>query len=937
MLAAEAFYYSLGFTISPPAGIIYEHLKMFGRLLRGYRSPVVALLAVTLASVLPAAAAVVSGAVKDPSGNGVPGTQITISGASLIQALEVHSTESGTFETPDLAPGTYQFRFSHPGFQDTIRTVTVGDTAAPINVALQLAVQNQSVTVSAAPSKYINSDPLYQTLRQIGLGRSFSIGESSLDIDVAHFVFHSGTLRFLQPVQNRVTGAVFIGSGHLTLTPFNKLDRDELRRRAGSEVLEEDFTQIVFRFTNDASRELLHLAPHPCEPDPAAGAVFADWEQRVRHRRDQAIGETESILNNEAMDNVDADVLASLYNPGRPPFFNAYIKGRKHHDLRFYVRFRGGAIPQLDSPEEVALVNFAYDSLDDGIWYMQHLKSEWDRNSASSSEDRRFFAVHKYTIDAYITGNNHLAGIAKLDLEALIPGERVIKFHLLPNLRVSRVTDGRGKDLYAVQQSPKEDGSFYVILDSPAQVRAPFVLQIEYAGDKVITDAGGGSYYVGARECWYPTPNQFNERSMYDLTFHVPKHKKIISVGKLEKEWAEGQYAASHWVTASPIAIAGFNYGDYKVEQLNDSKVGTAMSGYYLPNLPDRLRKYDAVQSLAPAAMTKHILEITRAQIQLCNYYFGPDGFDHIYITEQPNFSFGQSWPNLVYMPISAYIDSTQRWMLFGGINNQFTAFVQEVAPHEVAHQWWGHAVGWASYHDQWLSEGFAEFSAALFLQNAQGPGWENDYRTFWERLRHRILDRGHFGAAPNDAGPIWLGERLTSPRNPVAYQDVVYAKGAYVLAMLRSIMYTNKDRDKNFITMMHDFVETHKDHAASTESFRAVVQKHMTPVMDLAHNGSMDWFFKEWVYETELPKYQFTYQVTPIANGHSKVSMTLTQTGVSDSFVMAVPVFIELKKKWVRIGQIPVTGNHSQTVDTELPVVPASVKIDAFNEILQR
>ncbi|HXE14952.1 MAG TPA: M1 family aminopeptidase, partial [Bryobacteraceae bacterium] len=702
--------------------------------------------------------------------------------------------------------------------------------------------------------------------------------------------------------------------------------------------LEEDFTQIVFRFTNDANRALLRLASSPCEPDANSAMVFEEWEERVRHRSEQPLGLTESILNNEAMDNVDADVLASLYNPQQPTFFCAYIRGRKHHDLRLYIRYRGGAIPQFDSPEEVALVNFAHDSLDDGIFYMQHLKREWDLKSASSNEDRRFFSVRKYTIDTYITRNNHLAATAKLDLEPLIPGERVIKFHLLPDLRVLRVLDARDKELYAVQQGRKEDGSFYVILNSPAQLGTAFTLQIEYEGNKVVSDAGEGSFYVRARECWYPTPNQFNERSLYDLTFHIPKQYKIISVGNLEQKWAEDQYTASHWVTPSPIAIAGFNYGDYKMLQLADNHTGTAITGYYLHKLPDTLRGDTAVQSLAPESMTKHILEIARAQIQLCNYYFGPDGFDHIDITEQPDFSFGQSWPSLLYMPISAYMDATQRWMLLGKIDNRLSAFIQEVAPHEVAHQWWGHAVGWASYHDQWLSEGFAEFSAALFVQNAQGPDWQNDYRVFWARLQRRILEKGQFGAAPNDAGPIWLGARLESPRNASAYQTVVYAKGAYVLSMLRSLMYTNKDHDKDFIAMMHDFVATSKGQLASTESFRSVVRRHMTPALDLAHNGTMDWFFNEWVYGTEIPKYQFAYQVTPIGNGHSKLAMTVTQADVSNSFRMAVPVFVELDKgRWVRIGQIAVLGDGPQTITAELPMVPKSVKMDPFNEILHR
>ncbi len=270
------------------------------------------------------------------------------------------------------------------------------------------------------------------------------------------------------------------------------------------------------------------------------------------------------------------------------------------------------------------------------------------------------------------------------------------------------------------------------------------------------------------------------------------------------------------------------------------------------------------MQSMAPASMTKYALEQTRAQMQLCTYYFGKSPYEDIYITEQPNFNFGQSWPNLVYLPISAYMDSTQRWLMFGRINDKFTGFVQEVTPHEVAHQWWGHTVGWASYHDQWLSEGFAEFSAGLFLQQAVGKDWRKDYIEFWERLRLRILEKNNFGVAPNDAGPLWMGLRLVSPRTENAYQNVTYPKGAYVLQMLRSMMYTKEDQDKDFIAMMHDFVDSHRDRPASTESFKAVAEKHMTKLMDLGHNGRLDWFFNEWVYGTQVPRYHFEYQVSP-------------------------------------------------------------------------
>jgi len=330
---------------------------------------------------------------------------------------------------------------------------------------------------------------------------------------------------------------------------------------------------------------------------------------------------------------------------------------------------------------------------------------------------------------------------------------------------VLRVTDYNGQDLHFIQEDRKQDGSFYVVLDQAPEVGKQHSITAEYMGDKVVTEAGDGSYYIAARTSWYPNLNGFGEKALYDLTFKVPHGNVVVSIGKLQGESKEEGYSVTHWVTPVPVAVAGFNYGRYTKIDFPDTITHYNISGYYLSELPDNLKHAGALASMAPGAMTKYVLDQTRAQMQLCTYYFGKAPYDHLEITEQPNFAFGQSWPNLVYLPISAYTDSTQRWMLFGQINNKFTGFVQEVTPHEVAHQWFGHSVGWASYHDQWLSEGFAEFAAGLFLEQATGPKWQKDYTEFWERLRARVLEKNNYGIAPNDAGPLWLGLRLVSPR----------------------------------------------------------------------------------------------------------------------------------------------------------------------------
>jgi len=877
----------------------------------------------------------ISGTIQDSSGAVIAGARIEITGGDLAQPLVLSSDAVGRFASAELKPGTYSVRVTQEGFEPLIKTV---DLHAAVSLQFTLVIAKPEVNISVAGKSlaFANSDPVYRQLREVGLGQTFRLDNFTLTWDAATFHFQKGTLTLLSPVNGVVTGAIFIGEGQFNLKPVTNLDARELTRRTGAAEFNEDFSEAVFRFTGDVRLKFLPGLGDRVETADASTA-FRSWKEKMRQRRELPLGFTQYLLQGETMDNVDADILAAVYNPSHPEFFNAYLRGNKHKDLRFFLRMRVGALPQMDSSEEVGLINYDPESLDDGVWYLSHLKSEYASHTASSSEDRRLFATHRYKIETVIAKNRHLFSTATISFASLVAGERVLKFGLLPNLRVSRVTDEQGQDLYFIQESRKEDGSFYVILPQAPPLGKEQSINVEYAGDKVLEEAGEGSFYVSARSSWYPNLNGFGERARYDLTFKVPRKYKVISVGKLQGESTEQDLAVSHWITPIPVAVAGFNYGEYQRLDVPDDITGYKISGYYLTELPNNLRRSRALQSLAPHAMTKYALEQTRAQLQLCTFYFGKSPYEDIYVTEQPNFNFGQSWPNLIYLPISAYTDSTQRWLLFGSINSKFTGFVQEVTPHEVSHQWWGHTVGWASYHDQWLSEGFAEFSAGLFLQQAMGGDWRKDYIEFWDRLRLRVLEKNNFGAAPNDAGPLWMGLRLVSPRSESAYQNVTYPKGAFVLDMLRSMMYTQEDHDKAFIAMMHDFVDSHRERAASTESFKAVAEKHMTKMMDMGGNGRLDWFFDEWVYGTQVPRYHFDYQLTPTDGGKVKLHMTITQSEVDEHFAMLVPVFADFGKGMIRLGQIPIGGNTTRNVDVLLPSRPKKVALNAYKEILER
>jgi aminopeptidase N len=284
-------------------------------------------------------------------------------------------------------------------------------------------------------------------------------------------------------------------------------------------------------------------------------------------------------------------------------------------------------------------------------------------------------------------------------------------------------------------------------------------------------------------------------------------------------------------------------------------------------------------------------------------------------MTQQTACDYGQSWPNLVYLPICSYYDTTVRHQL--GLDDT-RGYWTIVAPHEVAHQWWGHAVGFNSYRDQWLSEGFAEFSASLFLQVALKD--EKQYRKFWKDEYELMTEKNSMGYRGIDAGPLTLGYRLSTTRTGGNItRNLIYPKGAYVLQMVRMMMWNPKTGDQNFRDFMQDFVKTYTNRAASTEDFKEALEKHMQPNMDLDDNHKMNWFFNEYVYGTAFPSYKLDYSFEPMQGG-TTMKFKVTQSNVDDNFRMLLPIYLELADgRIVRLGTIPMFGN--KTTENSVPL----------------
>jgi hypothetical protein len=874
-----------------------------------------------------AQAAKLEGVIKDPSGAAIPGASVFAKGP---MTLETVTDDHGHFVFATLEAGAWTITAEHAGFSPASQSITLaaGD-AREITIELKVAQVQTEVEVVGKRSSLANSDPNYRTLRDSQPAEAYRVENIELKRDVSTITLRRGQIVFLPPVLGRVAAAVFVGEGRFQLKAAIALEAVEIQKITGNPAVDEEFTSATFFFTDNTFDEVKQQA-HAMAIEPAAASALKDFRSRVRHQPDHPRSMTEAFLTGEDIVNIEADLLGELYNPRQGPSFRAYIHGKHYSDLRFLI-VQQGAMPQLPSPEEVALINVDPMGEHDGILYLTHSREEWAKDHLSNTENKRVVVAQHYRIETAIAKNSHLASIADVTFAAAMDGARVVHFGLLPALRVTHVT-ADGHEIPYIQEDRKQDGSFYVIMPQAMKKDASYKLRIEYEGDHVITSHGNGNFAVGARTSWYPSINTFLDRATYDLVFKVPKSYTVVSVGKLEKESKEEDSAVSEWKSDVPLAVAGFNYGLFKKKRVVDSATKYEVEAYATEDVPDYLHEAAQRQNLTPAVMADRAVVDGQNSIRLFEKWFGPCPYGRIAITQQPQANFGQSWPSLVYLPLFAFFDSTQRWMLMGSQAFRYADFIQEVTPHEIAHQWWGHMVGWASYHDQWLSEGFAEFSAGAFVEVTEKPAEAN---RFWDRLREEIIQKNQYGISANEAGPIWMGLRLNNFHSPGAYNRLVYPKGAYILQMLRMLMHEDKTGDDDFLAMMQDYVKTHLNQNATSETFKAVVEKHMKPVLDMEGNHRIDWFYRDWVYSSEMPKYRLEYSIA-MDGGKAHFTGKLTQSDVSANFLMQVPIYFEIDGHMVRAGFVSMRGNStSNEVKIGLPKKPKRVMLNAFHDIL--
>jgi aminopeptidase N len=229
------------------------------------------------------------------------------------------------------------------------------------------------------------------------------------------------------------------------------------------------------------------------------------------------------------------------------------------------------------------------------------------------------------------------------------------------------------------------------------------------------------------------------------------------------------------------------------------------------------------------------------------------------------------------------------------------------VIAHEIAHQWFGDSVTESTWSDLWLSEGFADYFAGLFIQRSEGEA------AFQQYMKHEADTYLEFEKKTRTPIHDTETEDLFKLLNANNYQ-----KGAWVLHMLRSEL-----GDEKFFRGIRIYYEAHKNAIADSEDLRAAFEK--------ASGLDLKEFFARWIYGPGHPRYELSWEWKPDTK---KVRFILKQLQPEPAFPNALPVDILTSSGKRRIVLHP-TGK--QTIEeVKLGEPPTTVNIAPDNTVLK-
>ncbi len=441
-----------------------------------------------------------------------------------------------------------------------------------------------------------------------------------------------------------------------------------------------------------------------------------------------------------------------------------------------------------------------------------------------------------------------------------------------------------------------------VFINLPAAQNLPTTVTIRYDG----TPARGliisrnkfgdrtffGDNWPNNARHWLPVVDHPSDKATCSFQINAPAQYRVIANGKfLSEAPAPGESAATarkitRWQEATPIptkvmVIGAARFAVDEVGSVNNVPV----QSWLYPN--------DSQKGFIDYQPAKEILRWFIDKV-------GPYSYEKL-----------------------ANVQSTT---IFGGMENASCIFynekiivgkkdsdVEALLAHEIAHQWFGNSATEADWSHLWLSEGFATYFSALYLEHAYGRDTLNAVLNQNERQIFRYA-----ALHPNSTVIDSTTTNLIDLLNANSYQ-----KGGWVLHMLR-----HEVGNDVFWRGIRDYYAAHRNANARTSDFQSIMEK--------VSGKKLDWFFGQWLHQPGFPELVWESRYDA---GKRQLVIDIRQIQRS-GVVFTLPITFSIRdaggREVQRTSRLTL-NQQSQTFTVPLGAKPGQVVIDPDNTLLLR
>jgi hypothetical protein len=783
------------------------------------------------------------------------------------------------------------------GYRIVVDTfVEYGDRARIATWQLDLRKVDAQEWLIADQERLSAVESLYRL--SVNPNRQFDARDFRVEAEDLQLTLIEGTV-FTVNTDQGITGMVLLGRGEMRFSPTPETEKGQVRIFAGSDVLESRFDAAYIRMGAVGT----HTDPSRLIPRPVDQRDLRKAEQLFREESAKSFTLDLGDLAREPWSLLPGgnDFVAEV----RTRRFNTITYARsasEAEDISVFDRSRQRNIAVYASEDKLASRGRFYDE-----------------------DDLAGYDVIGYDIDLEVSPErSFLRGRTQLRLKTRAQIANQITLRLANSLVVQSVVSeefGRLFNLRARNQNT-------VLVNLPASVMhdTELTLTIVYSGrlepqapDREALQQGGGpasqalleevfpraepSHLYSSRSYWYPQ-STISDYATATIRITVPAAFGCVATGELltgSPTIVGGpstatarrvyQFAAVRPVRYLAFLISRFTRAAQTTITFDDTGNGLPDTADSAAGISMSAPTYDRLELAVEAnpRLTDRGRELAERATDIVRFYrslVGDSPFQSFTLALIENALPGGHSPGYFAVLNQPLPNTPLRWTTDPA---NFDGFPEFFLAHELAHQWWGQAVGWQNYHEQWLSEGFSQYFAGLYAKQLRGDAIFTNVLRQWRKWS---LDR-------SDQGPVYLGYRLGHIRNDSkVFRALVYNKGAAVLHMLRRLV-----GDEAFFRGLRRFYADSRFVKAGTEDFRAA--------MEAETGRSLERFFERWIYSASLPRLTFDYHVEG-----SDVVIRLEQTG--ELFDLPVTVTLQYADRRTVDVMVPVT---ERIVETRVPL----------------